>query len=264
MSTGAPLSTLTINGIRVEAMERGSGRPLLFLHPDIGLDPGLPVLDRLAAHARVIAPSHPGFGGSEQPKHFTHIDDLAYFYLDLLEELDLRDVTLVGVSLGGWIAAEIAVKSTARLSRLVFANAVGIKVGGRETRDIADIFAMTEPDFNARAYFDPAIAARDYKAMAEEDVRVVARNREATARYGWSPYLHDPKLKGRLHRIRVPTLVLWGAADRIVADGYGRAYAEAIPGASFETIERAGHFPHIEQPDAFAEKIFAFTQGRAP
>jgi pimeloyl-ACP methyl ester carboxylesterase len=263
VSAGAPLSTLTINGIRVEAVERGSGRPILFLHPGIGLDPAAPVLNRLAAHARVIAPSHPGFGGSEQPKTFTHIDDLAYFYLDLLDQLDLRDVILVGVSFGGWIAAEIAVKSTARLSHLVLANPVGIKVGDRETRDIADMFAITEQDFNVRAYFDPSIAVRDYKTMPEEAVRMVVRNREATARYGWSPYLHDPKLKGRLHRIRIPTLVLWGSADRITADGYGRAYAAAIPGARLEPIERAGHFPHIEQPDAFAEKIFAFTQGRA-
>ena len=117
---------------------------------------------------------------------------------------------MVGVSLGAWIAAEIAVKSTARLSHLVLANAVGIKVGDRETRDIVDIFAITEKELNELAYFDPAIAARDYKAMPEDDVRIVARNREATARYGWSPYMHDPKLKGRLHRIRIPTLFLWG------------------------------------------------------
>ena len=259
----SPLSTLTVNGIHVEAVERGSGRPLLFLHPEIGLDPAAPVLDRLAGRARVIAPSHPGFGGSEQPKRFDHIDDLAYFYLDLLDQFDLRDVTLVGVSLGAWIAAEISVKSTARLSHLVLANAVGIKVGDRETRDIVDIFAITEKELNERAYFDPAIAARDYKAMPEDAVRTVARNREATARYGWSPYLHDPKLKGRLHRIRIPTLVLWGSTDRILTEGYGRAYAAAVPGARFEPIERAGHFPHLEQPDEFADRIFAFTQGRA-
>jgi len=92
---------------------------------------------------------------------------------------------------------------------------------------------------------------------------IAARNREATARYGWSPYLHDPKLKGRLHRIRIPTLFLWGAADRILSEAYGRAYCAAIAGARFETIERAGHYPHIEQPDEFARRIFAFTQESA-
>jgi len=256
-------SAITVNGIRAEVVEKGRGRPLLFLHPGIGLDRNAPVLDRLAEGARVIAPSHPGFGGSDQPKSFTTVDDLAYFYLDLLDELDLADAVLVGVSFGAWIAAEIAVKSTARLSHLVLANAVGIKVGSRDTRDIADIFAITEDKLNELAYFDPKLAARDYKAMAEADVRIVARNREATARYGWSPYLHDPKLKGRLHRVRIPTLLLWGAADRILSEDYGRAYCAAIPGARFETIERAGHYPHIEQPEEFARRVFAFTQGRA-
>jgi pimeloyl-ACP methyl ester carboxylesterase len=261
--TDAPLASLTVNGIRIETVDKGRGRPLLFLHPGIGLDPAAPVLDRLAEKARLIAPSHPGFGGSEQPRSFNNIDDLAYFYLDLLDTLDLKDAAVVGVSLGGWIAAEMAVKSTQRISHLVLANAVGIKVSDRETRDIVDIFAKTEKELNELAYFDPAVAARDYKAMPEADVRVAARNREATARYGWSPYLHDPKLKSRLHRIRVPTLFLWGTADRVLSDGYGRAYAAAVPGARFETIERAGHYPHIEQPDAFARMVSAFIEGKS-
>ena len=258
-----PPSSITINGIRVEMIERGRGRPLLFLHPGVGLDGAAPALDRLAERARVIAPSHPGFGASEQPRAFDTIDDLAYFYLDLLDQLDLIDTIVVGVSLGGWIAAEIAVKSTQRISHLVLANAVGIKVGDRETRDIADVFAITEKEFNELAYFDAKLAARDYAAMPEAAVRVAARNREATARYGWSPYLHDPKLKRRLHRIRIPTLFLWGIADRILSEAYGRAYCAAVPGARFEPIERAGHFPHIEQPDEFARRIFAFTQGQS-
>ena len=254
-------SQIAVNGVRVNMIDRGQGRPVLFLHPGIGLDPAAPVFERLASRTRVIAPTHPGFGASELPKGFDTIDDLAYHYLDLMDELDLRDVTLVGVSLGGWIAAAIAVKSTARISRLVLANAVGIKVSGRETRDIADVFAITEKVFNELAYSDPSIAARDYKTMPDDTVRAVARNRESTARYAWSPYMHDPKLKGRLHRIRIPTLFLWGAADRIVSEQYGRAYSAAIPGARFETIANAGHFPHIEQPDEFARRVLAFSEG---
>jgi pimeloyl-ACP methyl ester carboxylesterase len=255
-------ATITVNGIRLEAIEKGRGRPLLFLHPGIGLERDAPVIDRLAETARVIAPSHPGFGGSEQPRNFDSVDDLAYFYLDLMDQLDLRDAALVGVSLGGWIAAEMAVKTTARISHLVLANAVGIKVGSREHRDIADMFAITEKELNEIAYFDPGIAARDYAAMDEAAVRVVARNRESTARYGWSPYMHDPKLKARLHRIRIPTLFLWGSADRILSEAYGRAYCAGIPGARFALIERAGHYPHIEQPDEFARKTLAFIEGQ--
>jgi pimeloyl-ACP methyl ester carboxylesterase len=250
--------TISIRGIRIEVIERGEGPPVLFLHPGIGIEPGAPVLDRLATRMRVIAPTHPGFGGSEAPQWFDTVDDLAYFYLDLLDELDLRSVVIAGVSFGGWIAAEIAIKSTARFSHLILANAVGIKAGDRERRDIADIFALTEPDFLKIAYCDPAIGARDYKAMPEDEVRRAARNREAIARYAWSPYMHDPKLKRRLHRIRVPTLFLWGTHDRILSEDYGRAYCAAIAGARFEPIDHAGHFPHEEQPDEFAEKIFAF------
>jgi pimeloyl-ACP methyl ester carboxylesterase len=257
-----PVTSITVSGVRVELIERGTGKPLLFLHPGIGIEPTAAVLDRLAAHRRVLAPVHPGFGRSEQPRSFDTVDDLAYFYLDLLDQLDLRDTVVVGVSFGGWIAAEMAIKSTARTSHLVLANAVGIKVGDRETRDIVDIWAIPEPEFVKLAYFDPAVGTRDYKAMPDHEVLAAARNREATARYAWSPYMHDPKLRGRLHRIRVPTLLLWGSADRILSESYGRAYAAAIPGARFEPIERAGHFPHLEQPQAFADKVFAFVDGR--
>jgi pimeloyl-ACP methyl ester carboxylesterase len=261
MAADGTIGSLAVSGVRIELLELGRGRPLLFLHPEIGIAPDAPVLDRLAERTRVIAPVHPGFGGSEQPSWFTTVDDLAYFYLDLIDELDLAEVVLVGVALGGWIAAEIAVKSCARFSHLVLANPVGIKAADRDTREIADIFALTEDQFNERACFDPSAGRRDYPKMPEAEVRAVARNREATARYAWSPYMHDPKLRRRLHRIRVPTLMLWGTADRILSEAYGQAYCAAIPGARFEPIERAGHFPHVEQPDEFARRVFAFVDG---
>jgi pimeloyl-ACP methyl ester carboxylesterase len=260
MAADGKLDSLSVGGIRIEMIARGRGRPLLFLHPGIGLSPGAPVLDRLAMRTRLFAPIHPGFGGSEQPPHFTSVDDLAYFYLDLMDTLDLSETIVVGVSLGGWIAAEIAVKSCARISHLILANTVGIKAKDRETREIADIFAMTEEQFNEHAYFDPTAGKRDYASMPEAEVRTVARNREAAARYAWSPYMHDPKLRQRLHRISVPTLLLWGMADRILSEAYGRAYGAAIPGARFEPIAGAGHFPHLEQPDEFARRVLAFAE----
>ena len=245
----------------MEAIDRGRGRPLLFLHPSIGIERTAPVLDLLAQRARVIAPTHPGFGGSDLPKSFNTVDDLAYFYLDLMDALDLRDAAVVGVSFGGWIAAEIAVKTTQRIAHLVLANPVGIKAGDRETRDIVDIFAISDNELAQLAYFDPNAGKRDYKSMPDAEVLAAARNREATARYGWSPFLHNPKLKGRLHRVRIPTLFLWGKSDRILSEAYGRAYCAAIPGARFEPIERAGHFPHVEQPEEFARRLLAFIDG---
>jgi len=255
-------ASVVVNGIRVETIDRGSGRPLLFLHPGIGIEPTAPVLDLLAQKARLIAPTHPGFGRSDLPKWMNSIDDLAYFYLDLLDSLDLREVILVGVSLGGWIAAEIAVKSTERISHLVLGNPVGIKVGDRETRDIVDIFAITEDKIDELAFFDPQVGKRDYKSLPDADVLAAARNREATGRFAWSPYMHDPKLKGRLHRVRIPALVLWGAADRIASEHYGRAYCAALPRGQFELIERAGHYPYLEQPAEFARRVHAFTKAQ--
>jgi pimeloyl-ACP methyl ester carboxylesterase len=262
MNEEAPASSIVVNGTAVELIERGRGRPILFLHPHIGLDPKTPVLDLLARDGRVIAPSHPGFGHSERPAGMTTIDDLAYFYLDLMDERDLRDVVVVGVSLGAWIAAAIAVKSTARIARLVLANPVGIRVGDRETRDILDAFAMVEDEFLSKAFADPAAGRRDYRT-APDAAMVAARNSEAAALYAWSPYMHDPKLKGRLHRIRIATLVLWGEADRLTSESYGRAFAAAIPQARFETLAGAGHFPHIEQPEAFAARVSAFAGATA-
>ena len=255
-------ASVVVNGIRVETIDRGSGRPLLFLHPGIGIEPTAPVLDLLAQKARLIAPTHPGFGRSDLPKWMNSIDDLAYFYLDLLDSLDLREVILVGVSFGGWIAAEIAVKSTERISHLVLGNPVGIKVGDRETRDIVDIFAITEDKIDELAFFDPQVGKRDYKSLPDADVLAAARNREATGRFAWSPYMHDPKLKGRLHRVRIPALVLWGAADRIASEHYGRAYCAALPRGQFELIERAGHYPYLEQPAEFARRVHAFTKAQ--
>src|SRR5437764_11835249 len=131
--TDSGLDSLTVEGTRIDLIERGRGRPLLFLHAENGIEPAHAAIGELAKSARVIAPTHPGFGRSDMPNGMRTVDDLSYFYLDLLDQLDLREATLVGVAFGAWIAAEIAVKSTARLARLIMANAVGIKVGDRET-----------------------------------------------------------------------------------------------------------------------------------
>jgi pimeloyl-ACP methyl ester carboxylesterase len=253
--------SLVVEGTRIDLVERGSGRPLLFLHAENGIEPAAAAIAELAKSARVIAPTHPGYGRSDVPKGLRTVDDLSYFYLDMLDQLDLRDLTVVGVGLGAWIAAEIAVKTTARMARLVMANAVGIKVGDRETRDIVDIFALTEPEYIEIAYCDPAAGTRDYKALPDAEVLAAARAREATARLAWNPYFHNPRLKSRLHRIRIPTLFLWGAHDRMLSESYGRAYCAMIPGARFELIERAGHFPDHEQPKGFADKVMAFAGG---
>jgi pimeloyl-ACP methyl ester carboxylesterase len=254
--------SLIVDGARIDMVECGSGPPLLFLHAENGIEPATAAIAELAKGAHVFAPTHPGYGRSDLSAGMRTVDDLSYFYLDLLDQLDLQNLTVVGVGFGAWIAAEIAVKSTARMKRLVMANAVGIKVGTRETRDIADIFAVTDPEYLAMTYCDVKAGTRDYKSLPDAEVLAAARAREATARFAWSPYFHNPRLKSRLHRIRIPTLFLWGAHDRMLSESYGRAYCAAIPGARFELLDHAGHFPDHEQPKVFAERVIAFANSK--
>ena len=254
---------LSVHGVTLEILERGQGRPILWLHGEDGLDPSAPFIDLLAADGRVVAPSHPGFGHSPDASNVDSVDDLAYLYLDLLTERNLRDVIVIGSSLGGWIAAEMAVKSSERFGGLVLVAPLGIKVGDRETRDIPDIFALPPDEVTRLQYRDPARAALDPSKLSDDQLTVIARNREATALYAWEPYFHNPKLRRWLHRVSVPTLLLWGADDRFVtAAYYGAAFRAAIPGAKFETIDGAGHFPHIEEPRAFTERVRGFLAER--
>ena len=254
---------VSVHGVTLELLERGQGRPILWLHGEDGLDPSAPFIDLLAANGRVVAPSHPGFGHSPDANNVDSVDDLAYLYLDLLAERNLRDVIVIGSSLGGWIAAEMAVKSSERFGGLVLVAPLGIKVGDRETRDIPDIFALPPDEVTRLQYRDPARAALDPAKLSDDQLTVIARNREATALYAWEPYFHNPKLRRWLHRVSVPTLLLWGADDRFVtAAYYGAAFRSAIPGVKFETIDGAGHFPHIEEPRAFTERVRGFLAER--
>lgn len=244
----------------LELVEQGEGPALLLLHGIRGLAGHEALIDALAVDNRVIAPSHPGFGNSALPEWCDTVDDLVHVYLELIDELALEDVAVVGCSLGGWIAAELALRTPLR--RLVLVDAVGIRVGGREDRDIADIFALPAAEVVARAFSDPARMA-DYLSLegkSKEELAIVARNQEAAVLYGWEPYFCNPKLLRRLKRLRVPTLVVWGANDGIVTPDYGRAYAAAIPGARFVAIDDAGHAPHLEQPAAFLAAVREFLR----
>jgi len=249
--------SISVSGIRTEKLSKGQGQPFLFLHSEQGLANAKPAIDCLAEHGHVAAVSHPGWDQAELPESFTDVDDLAYFYLDFMEQFGMRDVALVGCSFRGWLAAEIAIKSCARISCVVLAGALGIKVGGPEVRDIADIFGMTHTTLREISYADKT-KAPDLMALDDDSLKIWFRNRESLSRFGWSPFLHDPKLRGRLRRIGVPTLVLWGQHDKIVSPDYGQAFAAAIPGARFESVPHSGHHLEIEQPEFFARSVAAF------
>ncbi len=251
---------LSLRGVDLQILRGGAGPPLLLLHGLAPVEPDAPVLELLAAHAEIMAPTHPGFGHAPRPDDFETVYDLVRLYLDVLDHLPYAKVTLMGLSFGGWLAAEIAATCPHRLDKLVLVGAVGIKVSDRETPDILDLFNTAPAVVERRRWHDPAKWAPDYDAMSDDALVAHARNRDALCLYAWDPYMHNPRLKRWLPRIAVPTLALWGASDGVVKPAYGRAYSALIPGARFEVIEAAGHHPEIEQSVAFAERVVAFLR----
>jgi pimeloyl-ACP methyl ester carboxylesterase len=251
---------LSLRGVDLQILRGGAGPPLLLLHGLAPVEPDAPVLELLAAHAEILAPTHPGFGHAPRPDDFETVYDLVRLYLDVLDHLSYAKVTLMGLSFGGWLAAEIAATCPHRLDKLVLVGAVGIKVSDRETPDILDLFNTAPAVVERRRWHDPAKWAPDYDAMSDDALVAHARNRDALCLYAWDPYMHNPRLKRWLPRIAVPTLALWGASDGVVKPAYGRAYSALIPGARFEVIEGAGHHPEIEQSVAFAERVVAFLR----
>ncbi len=253
------METIDVSGIAVETLVAGNGPPLLFLPGGDYIAQNRPFLDRLARHFRVVMPRPPGFGHTPRPPWFRSVHDIAYLWLDLIDRLDLADVTLIGASFGGWIALETAVRSTARIGRLVLIDSLGVKFGGREERDIADLYALPADDVLRRSFADAARAVPDYAQLDDDALLAIAHDREALALYGWKPYMHDPALVHWLHRVTRPALVLWGDEDGIVAPSYGERLAAALPDARFERISGAAHHPQIEQPDRVAAAIERFA-----
>jgi pimeloyl-ACP methyl ester carboxylesterase len=255
-----PNEQVRVGHIELEVLRRGTGAPILLLHGFQNLRPDAPFLDALGVYGEVIAPSHPGFGNSQRPDDFETIYDLVVCYLTLLDHLGHDRLPVVGLSFGGWLAAEIALHAGNRVGKLVLVDPLGIKVSDRETADILDLFNTAPAEVMRRSWHDIRHAP-DFDAMPDEEVTLYARNREALCRYAWNPYLHNPRLKSWLPHINNPTLVLWGASDGVVTPDYGRAFASLIPGARFELIDAAGHHPEIEQPQATASRIGAFLKG---
>ncbi|HTV44443.1 MAG TPA: alpha/beta hydrolase [Stellaceae bacterium] len=249
---------LSVHGIELETLRCGSGRPLLLLHGFDTVAAEAPFLGLLGRHREIIAPSAPGFGHSPRPENFDTIYDLVHLYLSVLEAIPGDKVSLLGLSFGGWLAAELAAACSHRIDKLILADPLGIKISDRETPDILDIFNRSPDEVRRCSWHNPDRSAPDYNAMSDEALIIHARNREALCLYAWHPYMYNPQLPRWLARIAAPTLLLWGASDRVVSPDYGSTYAKLIPGARFELIAEAGHHPEIEQPEAFARQAGNF------
>ena len=261
--------SIDIDDTKIEFARLGAGRKLLYLHGCDGVDTADPFLEPLSRQFDVLAPSLPGFGASDLPKSLSNIEDLSYFIMELAERLDLSDCVLVGSSFGGWAAAELATKRSGRFSHLILADALGARFSADPAEvEIKDIFTVPGPDLPALLFSDPAKAREafgdlDFVKLPETAALRYCRNREALTLFGWAPLLNNPALRSRLHRIDMPTLVLWGEDDAIASPGYGRLFADAIPGAVFESVPSAGHYLPMEQPDVFGRKVIAFAGAAA-
>jgi pimeloyl-ACP methyl ester carboxylesterase len=252
---------MTVHGIDLEVLRGGDGDPIVVLHGMRSLASGSRFPALLAAHGTVLAPSCPGFGASPRPQDFDTIFDLVHLQRAILDAIPGERVTLVGLSFGGWLAAEVAAQGHPRLARLVLVDPVGIKISDRETADILDVFNRSPAEVRRAAWHDPDRFAPDFDAMEDAEIVRHARDWEALCLYAWNPYMYNPQLTHWLGRIGVPALVVWGDSDGIVSPDYGRAYARLIPGARFTTIADCGHHPEIERPDELAALISSFVRG---
>jgi pimeloyl-ACP methyl ester carboxylesterase len=247
---------IVVRDTPVDLLRDGSGPPLLFLHGAGAGGRWLTFQERLAARFDVVAPSHPGHAGAPAAEWIEHVSDLAFHYLDLLDTLGLDRVHVVGASFGGWIAAEIATMASARLASMTLIDPVGIKVEGWI---YPFLFGMELPELVQTVFHNPmaalALAPPD---MSLDTLVLLYRQQTALARVAWNPYLYNPLLKRRLARITTPTLLCWGAHDRLAPLLCAQAWLKEIPGAELRVFEGSGHVPHLEEPDAVAAAVVEF------
>jgi len=234
----------------------GSGPAVLFLHGAGGVPKWLPFFERLSDRFALLVPDHPSFGRSATPDWLDDIADLAYFYLDLLAELKLNDVHVIGHSMGGWIALEMAIRSTERMKSLSLLASAGIRIKGTP---IANTFLMDRGMLMRALYADQALAEQELAvAPTPSEIDVIVANQVAAARLAWQPRFFNPKLRKWLHRVTVPTQIVWGAEDKIIAPAYADALAQLIPGATVTMVPKAGHLPHVEKLDEVTSAVANF------
>jgi pimeloyl-ACP methyl ester carboxylesterase len=239
VSTG----TLQVDSVAVTVADRDRTRPFLLLHGGGGVRTMSGFADLLAerTHSRVLLPTHPGFGGTPKADGLTGVTDLARVYVAMLDQLDLTDVTVIGNSFGGWLAAEIALLGSPRVSGVVIIDGIGVEVEGHP---LTDVSGLSSAEILAYSFHDPG------KAPVAPSAAVAGPSPDVLALIGYTgPAMSDPTLLERLAGLRLPVHVIWGESDRIAEPGYGKAYAAAIPVSTFTVLPRTGHLPQVETPE---------------
>jgi pimeloyl-ACP methyl ester carboxylesterase len=249
-----------LNGRKVQIMEGGEGRPLLYLHSAYGENLWMPFHQKLSEKFRVIAPAHPGFAQSEGIEEIDSMEDMVFHYLDLLDYLAQDQIDIVGVSLGGWIAAEFATRYPERVRRLALAAPAGLWI---DAHPMADMFASLLHIDRLRTmnFHNPesSLAEMLIPDEADDDMKAEAyKAMAATARLGWNPFCHNPKLASRLRRIKSPTLILWGDDDKFIPPVYAEEWAGRMKDSRVVTLKDCGHLLMFEREDEFVKAVADF------
>jgi len=256
------LTDLKVRDVTIKLYRAGRGPTVLFLHGAGGVPQWLPFFDLLAERYELLVPEHPGFGGSDDPPWITSMSDLAMFYLDMIEEAGLDSAHLIGNSLGGWLAAEILIRDCARFKSLVQLAPAGIRVKGVPC---GDNFIWGPEEALRNLYHDQAFADRIIALTpSEEQLDVMLRNRFTVAKFGWQPRWFNPDLAKWLHRIKLPSLIVWGDDDKIMPPANAALWHERLPDARLVMMEACGHLPHVEQASLVARHVLDFLGGVAP
>ena len=247
---------IDVKGQMLKVKEDGNGPPLLFLHGAGGSN-WSPMLKALAEKHRVIAPEHPGFGRSKTPDWMMSVGDLAFFYLDAMEVMGLDKVHLAGHSLGGWTAAEIAIRNTSRLKTVTLLAPAGCR---SDAVPFGDIFLWDAVTTTRNQFYDQKLAEERIKLLPQADLDIVLQNKATVARLAWSPRLHNPQLSYWLHRIDKPTQIIWGRDDKIVPFDCHKAFVEKIKGVKLVALPQSGHSLHTERPKETADAMIGFCK----
>lgn len=254
-------STITVNDTQVEVYSAGAGPALLYLHGPEGSWKWKPFHEELARTHKVYVPSMPGFNGTQRPGWVATITDVAHFMQHVGQTLGLDRYILMGASMGGWVAAEMAAMSHPQLSGLVLVDPAGIKP---QKKEIAEIF-MVGADTREKLRFHAPSQVDDYgqyiRALTEEETDIEYSNREMASRICWRPYMHNPSLPHYLKKVTTPTLIIWGRQDAIIPVECGELYKQALDNASLTIIDNCGHSPHYEKPQEFHAAVGEFLDG---
>jgi pimeloyl-ACP methyl ester carboxylesterase len=249
---------IEIGGVHTHVFKKGEGHPLLWLHGANGNPKWNSFLESLSQNYTVYAPEHPGFGRSSRPVWFKDFEDMVYHYRAFLDYFEIEKAMVIGQSLGGWIAAELAVSQTHRVEKLILTAAAGL---WKEGYSKVDTFVLSDQKIMEKLVFDKALAARMLDQLQSEEVQQLSmKNRLAYARLAFDKFF-NPKFERILSFINIPTMVIWGEKDEIISPNYAQLYAQYIPETRLRIIPECGHLPYLEKEAEYLSMIHEFLEG---